>query len=131
ESRCRALVLLPIRDDREELGQPARSALLAEQFEAGVPVRDTEEKLQAIAPHVAPALYNAAEHSDIPLAVLARRVGQGSRWFLRRGWPRVATIAALLVAAFAMLVYVPASLRLDAKGQLLPRDRFTVFAPLT
>ena len=52
-------------------------------------------------------------------------------WLRQRGWARVGLISAAFLLIAAALVFIQVPLRLDAKGQLLPRERQMVFAPIT
>lgn len=129
-SRSRVLVVLPLHDPRDAPRASGRSVLVAEHFDAGVTVEEIEDRLGVIAPHVASGLYNASE-SGVPLGGLGRLLARADEWLSARWVLRAAAGVAAVGAVIAALVYVPAPLRLDARGQLLPRQRQTVFAPLT
>jgi multidrug efflux pump subunit AcrA (membrane-fusion protein) len=81
--------------------------------------------LPAICEHAALALRNASELEAIPLAGLLRKAGR----FLSVG--RMVKIGAALavVAAVAIALFcVPADLRIEARGELQPRQMADVFA---
>lgn len=131
QNPCRTLVVLPLRDGRDEKNGPPRAALAAEHFDTGVLPEQIEDRLALLAPHVAAALHNAAEHTHTPLSGLGRRLARVDEWLASRGWLKLAAAGAAVAAVVAALVLVPAPLRLDARGQLLPKQRQTVFAPVT
>ena len=88
------------------------------------------DRLEMLGRHAATALYNASEHRRIPLRWLWRplalvRDGAGGKVC------SLATLAALaLVGLLALLVSVPRPLKVEASGQLLPRERQCVYAPV-
>jgi multidrug efflux pump subunit AcrA (membrane-fusion protein) len=130
QSDSRRLIVVPLRDERDTAAEACRSALLAESFEASVAVEDLRSRATVLAPHVAAALYNAAAHADLPLGWLARAVGRGRSWLGTRRWAKLGLPVATALALAAVLLAVPASLRREATGQLLPGERQYVFAPV-
>lgn len=135
ESTPKFLVVQPIRDERESATakakeQPARSVLLMESFNPPEVTEPLVQRLEVIGRHAASALYNAAEMKKVPLKplwwpVLKLQEGLGgkARFFTIAG-------AALLAGLLAALVFIPNTLRMEAKGQLLPVDIGQVYAPL-
>lgn len=136
ESNAKLLVLQPLRDKREKDKESkeykpgkARSALLMECFEPPAQPEPLLARLDVIGRHASSALYNALELRKIPMSlfwkpVLMVQEGLGSK---ARLYTALGTIAALLI--IAAMIWVPYELKMDAKGQLLPVDRRTVFAP--
>jgi len=136
EQNPKLLVLIPVRDDREkpkegskEVLKPVRSAVLLEMFDPPEQTGPIEQKLEVIAAHSATALYNAAEMKRVPLKPLwwpLMRVQQGLGG-KARFWTffTIGTLVALTLA----LILIPYPLKLDAKGKLVPLDRFHVFPP--
>jgi hypothetical protein len=136
ESNAKLLVLQPLRDPREKDKDTkeyrpgkARSALLMECFEPPVQPEPLFAKLDVIGRHASSALYNAAQMKNIPLALLWKPVlmvqeGLG-------GKTRLITMLSTALATLVILalVLVPYELKMDAKGQMLPLDRRTVYAP--
>lgn len=131
ESHSRVLIVAPL-DDLREMGgrRPRCSALVAESFGPMAEPEPMIERLQVVARHAAPALYNAVEYRRVPLHWLWRPVSAAEEGV--GGWRTVrwAALALLLVAAVGALVLVPCPLRMDAQGQLVPRERQTVFATI-
>lgn len=130
ESQPKLLVVSPVRDEREkDPDKPARSALLVEVFN---PPEQTEALLQrvdVVGRHAASALYNAAEMKRIPFKALWWPVvklqdGLGGKAKL---YTVLGVIAALLL--IAVMVFWPATLKLDAKGQFLPEHMRQVYPP--
>jgi hypothetical protein len=130
ESNSKLLTVLPLRDEREAEGKrPPRSALLLESFEPPESSEQLLARLEVVGRHAAPALYNAVEHRRIPmrflwvpLAAVQEGLGGKARAIL--------TLVGLgLVALAAVLILVPYPLKMDANGQLLPKQRHYVFTP--
>ncbi len=130
ESSARVLLVVPLRDPREAGSvRPPRSALVVEWFEQAVTLEQAIERVEIIARHIAPALYNAVEYRRVPLRWLWRpmtfvrdsleshRGRRGAVWV---------TAGLLLVAALTLM---PWQYRLEAKGQVLPKNRDTAYAP--
>lgn len=132
ESNSKLLIIQPMRDEREaDTTRPCRSAIMVEFFE---PTGGTEayvKRMEVIVKHAAPALYNALEYRRLPL-----------RWMLSplanvkdslRGKPG-AIAGAILGGVFLLiflLIAIPYPLRMDAKGQLLPKERRIVYSRVT
>ncbi len=130
ESNSKVLVVLPLRDDREaESKKPARSALVMESFEPTTAPEQLVARLEVVGRHSVSALYNAAEYRRIPMRFLwgplaSLQEGLGGK--ARAIWTIVGVAFLALVLA---LVFVPWSLRMEATGQLLPRERAYIYPP--
>jgi hypothetical protein len=130
ESQPKLLVVQPIRDEREkDATKPARSVVLLESFNPPENTEPIVQRLDVIAKHSAPALYNAAQMHRVPLkflwwplAKLQEGVGGKARFI------GISVAVLLLLVALAM-VLVPYPLRMEAKGQLLPVEIAQVFPP--
>jgi hypothetical protein len=131
ESNSRWLLVLPLHDPRDKARDRQPSwGLLVESFGSPPEEDQFQHTLDLLAPHATSALYNAGQFRRLPfrrlVMSLARvRDGLRARNLLRTG---------LLLGAVALVIgfftCFPVSLRRDAKGQLLPRYRQMVFAPL-
>ena len=67
ESSSKLLVVMPLRDQREEDSKnPPRSAIVMECFEPTETQEQLIARLEIVGKHAAPALYNAVEHRRIP-----------------------------------------------------------------
>jgi hypothetical protein len=137
ESQPKLLVVQPIRDEREkDQTVPARSVLVLESFNPPEQIEPMIQRLEVVAKHAAPALYNAAQMKRVPLkplwwpiAKLQEGVGGKARFI-------AITVGIVLLVAIALLA-APASappiygypLRMEAKGQLLPVEIAKVYAP--
>lgn len=131
ESNSRLLVVLPLRDDREkDQSGPCTSALMAETFQPTGPPEPLVQRLEIVAHHAAPALYNAAQYRRLPLQWLTRPLSGLQESLRARGPGKLGFILLLVLVAAGILSLVPASLRLEAKGQLVPVQRQVVFARL-
>lgn len=130
ESQPKLLIVTPCRDEREKDPQrPARSVLMLESFNPPEQIDTLVSRLEIVGKHAAPALYNAAELKRIPLKVLWWPLAKlqeglgGKRRFV------VASVAVLFTVLVGVMVLVPAPLRMDAKGQLLPVEIAKIFPP--
>jgi hypothetical protein len=139
ESNSKLLVVLPLKDEREkdkekesksDKKKPARSAMMMESFEPSTAPEQMFARLEVIARHSSPALYNAVEHRRIPfrfvwmpLAAIQEGLGGKAK--------AIATlVAAALVAIVLVLIFVQYPLKMDATGQLMPETRRWVYAPV-
>jgi hypothetical protein len=131
ESNSKLLVVLPLKDEREEESKkPPRSGLVMECFDPGSSAEQLMARLEVVGRHATSAVYNAVEHRRIPgrwiwtpLAHVQEGLGGKARAIM-------AAVAAALVAVVAALVLVPYPLKMEAKGQLLPEDRRWIYSPV-
>jgi hypothetical protein len=131
ESNSQVLVVLPIRDEREkDTEKKCRNAFLLESFEPKIGPQLLVERLEVVAKHAGPALYNAVEHRRIPMRFLwmplaAIQEGLGGK---------ARTITALVVAgvlALALaLIFIPYPLKMSATGSIVPITRQWVYSPM-
>jgi hypothetical protein len=136
ESNAKLLVLMPLRDKREKDKESkeykpgkARSALLMECYEPPAQPEPLFARLDVIGRHAGSALYNALEMRKIPLSLMWKPVlmvqeGLGSKARLYMTLGAIATVAIILA-----MIFVPYELKMDAKGQLMPLERRTVYSP--
>ncbi len=129
-SPSRLLVALPLRDARQKQGDKPCVVLVAECFRPDVAADQVRGRMEALAIDTASALYNAREYHRGSFGGLARwlvrvRDGLEGRYL---AWAGLGFSAVLAAAAVLALVHIP--LRLEARGELLPRDRQTVYSPL-
>jgi multidrug efflux pump subunit AcrA (membrane-fusion protein) len=131
ESNSKLLVILPLKDEREsESKKPPRSGLMMESFDPPSSPEQLIARLEVIGRHATSALYNASEYRRIPmriiwgpLAKVQEGLGGKTRAII---YSVVAGVAALALA----LTFVPWPLKMDAKGQLLPKERNYIFSPV-
>jgi hypothetical protein len=131
ESNSKFLVVLPLKDERDETGKhKARSALMMESFESSATGELSVGKLEVVGRHAASALYNSAEYRRIPMRFL---------WFplakIQDGLGGKAKAIATLVmvglgALIAAMIFIPYPLKMEANGSLLPIKRMWTFAPV-
>jgi hypothetical protein len=131
-SASKLLVVMPLRDEREgkEPTGPARSAMVMECFEPPAEPQQIMARLDVVAKHATPALYNAVEHRRIPMRWVwlpLAKVQEGIGGKARAISAAVVIALSLLVSAF---VFVPYPLKMDAKGYLLPVVRKTIYSPV-
>ncbi len=130
ESNSQVLVVLPIQDERDkDTHRKARTVLLMESFEPKVGPQILVERLEVIAKHAGPALYNASEWKRIPMRFVWLPLA-----YLQEGLGgKVKAITGLVIAALTAvvlgLIFLPYPLKMSATGQLVPKERQWLFAP--
>jgi len=131
ESNSKLLVVQPLRDERETGKRPPRSALLMECFEPPAEPQQLIARLDVVARHATPALYNAVEHRRIPgrivwqpLATLQDGIGGKAKAI-------TAAVVGLLSFLGAMMFLMPYELKMESHGKLVPWARRIVYAPTT
>jgi hypothetical protein len=130
ESQPKLLVIQPIRDEREkDTKKPARSVLVMESFNPPEQTEPLIQRLEVVGKHAAPALYNAAEMKRVPLKFLWWPIAKVQDGLGGKGRFYAAGIAVLLALITATMVFVPAPLRMEAKGKLQPVDLLKVYPP--
>jgi hypothetical protein len=128
ESQPKLLIVQPIRDEREkDEKKPARSVLLIESFNPPENIEPLIQKLEIVGKHAAPALYNAAEMKSIPLKTIwwpIKKIQDGLGGKARLiGF----SIAAALIALTLAMIFVPYQLKMDAKGELQPKELYLAY----
>lgn len=130
-SRSKFLVVLPLKDEREcKRNQPARSALVMECFQTTVPPEQLTARLETIARKTTRAIYNASAYRDIPLKLLWLPLAKIQEGLGGKTKAIVYSVAAALVVLLLVLCFVPYPLKVDANGQLLPKQRRWLFTPV-
>lgn len=131
ESASKLLVVLPLKDEREEENKkPTRAAIVIESFEPPAAPDQLLSRLDVVARHSTSALYNAIEHKRIPfrflwmpLAKVQEGLGGKTRAILYGS-------AAATVLLLLMLTFLPYPLKMDAQGRLMPEDRRYIYSPV-
>jgi biotin carboxyl carrier protein len=129
ESNCKSLVLVPLQDKRTE-GQPSGAALLAESFAPTLSPQQLESRVGVIAPQVACALHNALAYERASRGLLVGGWERLRDWAAGKRARQVGLVAGALLLVVGALTFIPAPLRIDARGQLLPEERQIVYANL-
>jgi multidrug efflux pump subunit AcrA (membrane-fusion protein) len=127
ESHSRWLAVLPLVPPNQKNSSSTPKTLgvfVVEQFKARLPQR-RRILLPPVCEHAAVALGNAAELAAIPLAGLLRRAGK--MWTAGRLVKIGLALAVAAVAGIA-LCCVPGDFRIEAPGELEPRQMAEVFA---
>jgi biotin carboxyl carrier protein len=131
ESNSRVLVVLPLRDEREpDLASLGHAVLLAECFEPSLGPEQLEARLQVVVQHAAPALYNALAYRRASAGWFAKCRARVRDWTQGRRGQKAVLVLAVVLALVGTLALVPAPLRLEARGQLVPRERQVIYAEL-
>jgi hypothetical protein len=124
ESNSKLLVILPLKDDRDkDTTRPARSALMMECFEPSASPEQLVARLEVVGRHATPALYNAVEHRRIPMRFIWGPLAKVQEGLGGKVQAILTCVGVALVVLVAVLVFVPGTLKVDAKGQLLPKKR--------
>jgi len=130
ESQPKLLVVAPVRDDREkDNGKPARSVMLMESFNPPEQSEALISRLDVVAKHAAPALYNAAELKRIPFRFVWSPISKLQEALGGKGKLYTALGIAAVIGLTVAMVMVPYQLKMPATGELLPKATVYVFAP--
>jgi hypothetical protein len=132
-SASKLLVLQPLRDEREgkDPDRPARAALLMECFEPPADPQQYLNRLEVVARHATPALYNAVEHRRIPMRWVWLPLAKFQEGIGGKGRMISAIASVALSLLIALLVLVPYPLKMEAKGELVPEVRRSIYPPVT
>jgi hypothetical protein len=131
ESNTKLLVVMPVRDEREiENDKPARSAIMMECFDPSASPEQLVARLDVVGRHSANALYNAAEHKRIPMRFLWMPLAKVQEGLGGKTRAIIAGVTAAVVLVALGLVFLPYPLKMESKGQLLPRERAYVYTPV-
>jgi len=128
ESQPKLLVIAPIRDEREKDDKkPARAVLLMESFNPPEVTEPLVSRMEVVGKHAASALYNAAEMKRIPFGVIWRPLGKIQEGLGGKNRFIAASIALGIMLLAGILVLVPWPLKMEAKGEFLPRQTLQVY----
>jgi len=131
ESNSKLLVVLPLKDDREEKSKrPPRSAVMMECFEPTAAPEQMLARLEVVGRHATSALYNAAEHRRIPMRFIWGPLAHIQDGLGGKARAIITLVGLALVALVAVLILVPYPLKMDANGILLPEKRAKVYTPV-
>jgi multidrug efflux pump subunit AcrA (membrane-fusion protein) len=131
ESNSKLLIVLPLKDEREsESKKPPRSALLMECFDPAAAPEQLIARLDVVGRHATSALYNAAEHRRIPMRFIWQPLAKVQDGLGGKARAITLSVIAGLALLILLMVFVPYPLKMDAKGQLLPKDRRYIYAPV-
>lgn len=140
ESRSHSLALVPLvaQDEfdktRHEIAhrrlkpKAALGILIVEQFTSSTDFQEALESVYVLRPHIARALYNAAEYESVLFLPLWRGLGSSVRWLL--GYPKAAIFAvvATFIAVSIALALIPATYRVHADGRAMPTVQHEIYA---
>ncbi|TWT29585.1 HlyD family secretion protein [Posidoniimonas corsicana] len=126
EANARQVAVVPLLGaGADEETPPIVGALVAENF-TGADTLLARDRVAEVARICGVALGNALEHEATPLIGLTRSLRGVTR---PSAMGRGAIAATALALAGAALLFVPAELRIDARGELQPAERRNIFAP--
>jgi len=130
ESNRRLLIVLPLHSPRKDDAALSRAALMAENFQPSGSAEILETKLHMVAAHAAAALHNAVAYRHLSGGWFSHLTSWLRAWTRGKRSRKAGLVGALALLLIGVLTLVPAGLRLDARGQLLPKDRQIVYAHL-
>jgi len=129
ESNSKLLVVLPLRDEREtNTKKPPRSVLLLECFDPPAGPEQMVARLEVVGKHATAALYNASEYRRIPMRFLWFPLAKLQDGLGGKARAILTLIGVAVVLLIGVLVLVPYPLKMEASGQLLPRDRSYLYS---
>lgn len=129
ESNSKLLAIQPLKDERESGRRPPRSALVMECFEPPAEPQQLLARLDVVARHSTPALYNAVEHRRIPGRWVWQPLAQLQDGIGGKAKAISAAVVGLVSFLLAALFLVPYELKMDSTGKLVPQARRVVYAP--
>ncbi len=102
-------------------------ALIIEQIESNIPRETIAPRVDLVYQHSSRALSNALEHDRLFLMPVWRAIGNAT-WVLRaRTLPKTLFVAAVVLIALGVLLFVPKDFTIEGKGELVPVNRQDVF----
>lgn len=132
ESGSKLIAIIPLEDAREFGSRSSmKAALIVEMVEDTDVPGDMGGRVDAVCKNGGPALFNSLEHHRIPLLPVMKAVGGMTQWFTGQNLPKVVIGVILATVLIAGLILIPWPLRLEGRGELVPREKRTIFAPLT
>jgi hypothetical protein len=131
ESNSKLLVVVPLKDEREgESKRPARSGLLMECFEPNAAPEQLMARLEVVARHATPALYNAVEHRRIPFRFIWQPLAKVQEGLGGKAKAIATLVTVGVIALVVALIVIPYPLKMDANGTVLPETRRQVYPPV-
>jgi hypothetical protein len=131
ESNSKLLAVQPLKDERETGRRPPRSALVMECFEPPAEPQQLLARLDVVARHATPALYNAVEHRRIPGRMVWQPLAKLQDGIGGKAKAISAAVIGLVSFLIAVMFLVPYELKMDSTGKLVPWARRVVYAPTT
>ncbi len=102
-------------------------ALIVEQIESNIPRATIAPRVDLVYEHSSRAMANALSHEHLFLMPVWRTLGNAT-WILRaRTLPKTLFVTAVILAALAVLIFVPKNFNIEGDGELVPVDRQDVF----
>src|SRR5262249_20904990 len=125
------LVVMPLADEREkERKKKARSALMMECFETNLQPEQLLARLDVVGRHACPALYNAQEYRRIPMRFLWLPLAYVQDGLGGKTRAITASILGGLTVLILMMIFVPFPLKMEAKGEAVPKIRNQIYSPI-
>jgi multidrug efflux pump subunit AcrA (membrane-fusion protein) len=120
----------PVPDNPEPDKQSPCGMLILEWMSAGAIDTETRARLSSLTRQAALAVGNIVEHRSLPLFGIVNSLAE-ARWLARaRHWPRMLWGGLAVAGVVAALLLIPADFEVAGRGELQPRIRQHVFAPV-
>jgi hypothetical protein len=131
ESNSQVLVVLPVRDEREkDTEKKCRNVFLLESFEPKIGPQLLVERLEVVAKHAGPALYNAVEHRRIPMRFIWMPLAAIQEGLGGKARTITTLVVAGVVALILAMIFIPYPLKMSAVGTILPIERRWVYSSM-
>lgn len=130
-SPARALVIVPLQETGRDAGDhsdPPFAALIVEKFDADWQP-DVRQRIGAVAGQSASALANALRHRAAKRLPIVGRLFAGNDLSEPSSSRKWAIGIGIVAAVFIALWLIPGDFDVSARGQLLPENRCSVYAP--
>jgi hypothetical protein len=103
---------------------------MMESFDPAISSEQMLARLEVIGKHSTAALYNAIEHKRIPFRFVWMPIAKVQEGFGGKAQAITAAIALALLVLVVSMIVVPYPLKMEAGGQIWPKTRPYVFAPM-
>jgi multidrug efflux pump subunit AcrA (membrane-fusion protein) len=91
-------------------------------------MEELQQRSTAVQQVATSALRSAIEHSSLPLLFLSRGLQRGGQILSTLRYPRITVIVGFCLAAVLALWLIPAELKIEGRGKILPKIRRDLFA---
>lgn len=131
EGNSKLVAVVPLTDQREfGLKGKAKGAIIAEMIEDAAEPEEMGARVEVVARHGSLAIYNALEHQRVFLLPVWRVVGNATQTLGHSTLSKAAIFSCIALATILALILIPWPLKLEGRGDLVPKERRTVFAPV-
>jgi biotin carboxyl carrier protein len=135
ESGSKVVVVTLLHKPEQEEGAEHKEkvpfgCLIAEQIGDEVAPTDMHARTEVVSRHASTALWNSQEHHKIFLKPMLKAMGSPWRILRGRTLAKIGAVLGAILLLIGALYFVPCTLTIEGRGELLPEDRRTVYAPI-